>query len=297
MIAIVTPGAVGGLLAALLERAGTPVTLVARPESVDALRADGLTVRSGRYGNFTAHPPVATAPPAGSDVLLAVKAYGLPDVLPGIAAAEPGEVLTLLNGLEHVDQLRRAGGIEAVAGAAIGVEVVRIDEGPDRIIDHRSDFLTITVPEHAGSWRVTEALRGAGVEVKVGGSEEAVLWTKLRMLAPLALLTSYWRAPLGEARERDPDLTEGLIAEVAAVATAGGVPTDAARLSRTIHNIHAEMRSSMQHDMAAERATELEHIGGAVQRAAREPREAAQATPHLDRVLDELRQRLESTSR
>lgn len=297
MIAIVTPGAVGGLLAALLHRSGHQVTLVARAASQDRLKHHGLRIRSARYGDFTVHPPVATTPPAGSDVLLAVKAYGLPDVLPGIAASRPGEVMTFLNGLEHVTQLRQRAGVGEVAGASIGVEVVRVTEDDAQVLDHRSDFLTITVPQHAESWRLTRALREAGADVKVGGSEEAVLWTKLRMLAPLALLTSYWEAPLGQAREREPELTEGLITEVAAIATAHGLPTEAARLSRTIHNIHAEMQSSMQHDMAAGRDTELEHIGGAVQRAARALSGAAHNTPHLDRVLDALRQRVGSTSR
>ena len=55
-VAVLGPGGVGGLVAAALDRAGTPVSVVAREETVAVIEADGIRVRSVRLGDFTARP-------------------------------------------------------------------------------------------------------------------------------------------------------------------------------------------------------------------------------------------------
>src|SRR4051812_45811921 len=52
-VAIVGPGGVGGLVGALLTRAGHDVVYVARPETAARLNAGGIEVHSVRFGNFT----------------------------------------------------------------------------------------------------------------------------------------------------------------------------------------------------------------------------------------------------
>lgn len=66
-IAVLGPGGVGGLLAALLVRAGHRVVCLAGQETAAALTRDGIRVTSGQYGNFTAHVEAATqlAEPVG----------------------------------------------------------------------------------------------------------------------------------------------------------------------------------------------------------------------------------------
>ena len=51
-VAVLGPGGVGGLVAAALARAGTPVTVVAREETAARQMRDGLRVRSVRLGAF-----------------------------------------------------------------------------------------------------------------------------------------------------------------------------------------------------------------------------------------------------
>ncbi|MEU1449394.1 2-dehydropantoate 2-reductase N-terminal domain-containing protein, partial [Streptomyces mirabilis] len=53
-VAVLGPGGVGGLLAALVARAGHRVICLAGDETARALRTDGIRVRSGRFGDFTA---------------------------------------------------------------------------------------------------------------------------------------------------------------------------------------------------------------------------------------------------
>src|SRR6478609_5184974 len=108
VFAVVGPGAVGGLFAWLLQRAGEDVVAVGRPRTVEAIGRDGIEVRSELFGNGTEPVRAETEIPDGASVILTTKAYGLEDVLPGIVAARPAEVISFLNGVEHMAPLRAA---------------------------------------------------------------------------------------------------------------------------------------------------------------------------------------------
>jgi 2-dehydropantoate 2-reductase len=277
-IAIVGPGAVGGLLAALLQRAEQDVLLVGREASVRAVRERGLRVRSGLFGEWTSSVAAATELPPGADVVVAVKDAGLRDVLPLLAGAPPQRVLSLLNGVTHADQVRAALPDVPVTGAAVTVEVLRPEPG---VIEHRSPFLRLSVPDTVREWPMLSALTTAGAEVQVGGSEREVVWRKFRFLAPMALLTSYWQEPLGEALRHDAQLTSDVVAEVARVATLEGLATSAEELRDILGGMPETMRSSLQHDLAAGSQGELDALGGTLLRLARRHEVP---TPALDRV-------------
>src|SRR5690606_29135972 len=168
-----------------------------------------------------------TEVPRGARVVVAVKAEGLADTVRLVEHAEPAEVVTLLNGLDHVDALRAALPGSHVVGATIAGETLRTGaDGPGpALVRHRGTLLRVVVPDEATDLGVVTALRDTPIEVLTGGTEAEVLWKKLRFLAPLALLTSTWGSGIGEALARDDTLTAGLLAEIAATATAEGVPT------------------------------------------------------------------------
>lgn len=265
--AIVGPGAVGGLLAALLHRAEQDVLLVGRRGSVTAVREAGLRVSSGLFGDWTGQVPVSTELPPGADVVVAVKDAGLRDVLPLLAAAQPRQVLSLLNGVTHADQVRAALPDVPVTGAAVTVEVLRPQPG---VIEHRSPFLRLAVPDPVLEWPMVQALSTAGVEVQAGGTEREVLWRKFRFLAPMALLTSYWQEPLGAALQHDAQLTSAVVAEVAEIATLEGLTTSADELRTILGGMPETMRSSLQHDLASGSRGELDALGGTLLRLARQ---------------------------
>ena len=54
--AVLGPGGVGGLLAGALWRAGSDVTVIARPHTAQLINEQGLTLRSVRLGEFVARP-------------------------------------------------------------------------------------------------------------------------------------------------------------------------------------------------------------------------------------------------
>ncbi|BCB76113.1 hypothetical protein GCM10022251_67880 [Phytohabitans flavus] len=110
-VAVVGPGGVGGLVGALLTRAGHPVVYVARPDTVAALTASGLDVSSVQYGDF--HVPAAAVPRLASPVdvcVVAVKATTLGAALDCVPAQVLGDslLLPLLNGVDHMTVLRRS---------------------------------------------------------------------------------------------------------------------------------------------------------------------------------------------
>lgn len=283
MIAIVGPGAVGGLLAALLHRSEQDVVAVARPQTAARVAVEGLTVESDAFGTFRAAVPATTEVPAGAAVLLTVKAYGLDDVLPGVRAARPREVLSVLNGLSHAAVVATLPG-RPVSGSVV-VEAAR----EDGVIRHHGG-LAVNVPDDAADLAVAGALREAGVTVRAAGTEHEVLWRKFRFLAPTALLTSWAQAPIGAALETDPALTEQLVGEVAAVATADGVATEPGQLLEQLRGVPPTLRTSLQADLAAGGPTELEELGGEL--LARAERQGVEV-PALTRVVGDLRLRLQ----
>lgn len=263
VFAVVGPGAVGGLLAWLLQRAGHEVVAVGRPGTAEAIRRDGIEVRSQQFGDGVQRIRAATEVPTGASVIVATKAYGLDDVLPGIAAARPSEVVSFLNGVEHMAPLRAALPGVPVAGASVAVSALRAST---TVIDHRSPFVRIEAPEAAAGFASIRALADAGPTVRSGGTEAEVLWAKFRLLAALALLTSYWRQPAGAALSEDPELTEAVVSEIVACSAAEGVPVAEADLVRALRSVPGGMRTSLQEDLAAGAPSELDALGGALLR-------------------------------
>jgi len=270
-VAVLGPGGVGGLLAAALDAAGTPVTVVAQ-EPTAALIADrGIEVRSVRFGELTARPAVSSRLTEPADALIvATKAGGLEQALERVQAPVR-IVLPLLNGLDHLQVLRARFPARSVLAGAIRVESDRPSPG---VIVHTSGFLRVDL---AGSdapadavESLAEALTAAGVEVRVRDSEAEVMWGKLVRLNALACVTSAYDLQLG-AILSTPELREdlvGAIEEACAVATADGASIEPAQPLAELTAAHATLGSSMQRDIAAGRAPELDAIPGAVLRAA-----------------------------
>jgi len=259
VIAVVGPGAVGGLLAWLLHRAGANVVVVGRTGSVERINTQGLRVTSGVFGAGTEAVSARETMPHGASVIFTVKTFGLDDSLDLIAQGQPREVLSLMNGVGHTEVLsQRLEGIP-VASGSISVEASRAADGT---IEHKSSFTRIAVPSTAENFVAVRALAETAAELTVAGTDAEVLWQKFRFLAPMALLTSYWQAPMEEALTRDPDLTSALLAEVVACEAANGIPDSVDALTGILEGLPSTMRSSLQNDLAAGRPSELDSIGG-----------------------------------
>lgn len=291
-VAVVGPGGVGGLVGAVLTRAGHPVVYVARPDTAAALTAGGIEVTSARFGDF--HVPAAAEPRLTAPVdvcVVAAKATALDAALDGVPAEVLGAglVLPLLNGVDHMAALRERFPAARVLAGAIRVESTRV--APGRIV-HTSPFCAVELAGDdtpgARLETLADQLRAAGIDATVGDSEAAVLWNKLAFLAPLALLTTAYGATAGEVREKYRGDLEAVAGEVLAVARAAGATADAGAVIGLFDKVPPATKSSMQRDVEAGRPAEVDAIGGAVLRAA--AREGVDA-PMTARLVEDLRAR------
>jgi 2-dehydropantoate 2-reductase len=108
------------------------------------------------------------------------------------------------------------------------------------------------------------------------------------VLAPIALVTTWTAAPIGEARAGHQDELVAVVHEIVAAARADGVDLDEAATVAILERVPDTMRSSMQKDAAAGRPIELDAIGGAVLRAAER---AGTEAPVTARLVADLRAR------
>jgi len=272
MITVLGPGAVGGLLAALLERAGNHGTVVARPSTARLIQDRGLTVQSVTFGDFTVRPHTITQLDSDHHILIvATKSTGLDAAIARVRST-PTLVLPLLNGIEHMSFLRARFGARVVAGTI----TVASDRPEPGMIVHSSHLLRIHIasppPQQRAAVRsVAASLTRAGVDTAVSGSEPQTLWSKLVRLNALACTTSASGLSLGAIRE-DPAWHARLkraVVETAAVARAERAAVDPALALDDLAGFEPGLGSSMARDIAAGRESELDAIAGAVLRAAR----------------------------
>ena len=295
-VAILGPGGVGGLLAGVLDRAGSEVIVVARDSTAAVIAEHGVQVRSVTFGEFVAHPrAVAFLQEPVDALIVATKAAGLEPALERIAV-EPTVVLALLNGLDHIAVLRQRFPAGSVLAGSIRVEADRPQPG---VVVHTSPFLLVSMASgeaavRPGMQALADALSDAEVPVRVGDSEAQVMWSKLVRLNALACTTSAYNKLLGEIRSTPAlraDLV-GAIEEACAVGKAeGAYDVDPASAIGELERAHDTLGSSMQRDIAAGREPELDAIPGSVLRAAARHRLAC---PTIERLVTMIAARVDA---
>jgi 2-dehydropantoate 2-reductase len=271
-VAVLGPGGVGGLIAGVLDRAGTEVVVLARESTAGAIAHDGVRIQSVKFGDFVARPrAVAELVEPVDALIVATKASGLEPALARVAV-EPTVVLPLLNGLDHLAVLRERFPAGSVLAGSIRVEADRPRPG---VVVHTSNFLLVSMASaepavHPAMRALADALSEAGVPVKVMDREADVMWSKLVRLNALACVTSAYDVLLGEIHatpELRADLV-GAIEEACAVGRAEGArDIDPAKAIAELDAAHDTLGSSMQRDIAAGREPELDAIPGSVLRA------------------------------
>jgi 2-dehydropantoate 2-reductase len=216
-IGIFGAGAIGGLMAAQLSRAGAEVTVVARGPHLAAMQAQGLRVRSGGE-DYVTHPRcVGDAGEAGAQdfVVVTLKAHGLPGAAPSIARmmGPDSALVTGINGVPYwyfhgldsefrgrvVESVDPLGAVSRVLGPerAIGCVVYPAAEVVEPgVIEHTyGDRFTLGEPDGSRSARIeafSKALIGAGFKAPVRPRIRDEIWVKLwgnMALNPVSALT------------------------------------------------------------------------------------------------------------
>jgi 2-dehydropantoate 2-reductase len=280
-IAILGAGGVGGYYGGILARAGHDVALMARGAHLDAIRRDGLEVRTPE-GAFT----VRVAAESDSEALgpadlaiVAVKTYSLQEIGPAAAvlARKGADVLPLLNGVDAADRLIESGvPAERVLGGLTEISAARVAPG---VVERRSSFHRVVVGERAGGLseraeRIAAAIRDAGSDAQASAEINLDLWRKLAFIASMAAACGLSRTTVGVIRARPLGhlLIERLVHEAITVGQGLGIALtgeDETRILGFADSLGASLKPSLLLDLEAGRPTEIDDLSGAISRLGR----------------------------
>jgi 2-dehydropantoate 2-reductase len=274
-VAVLGAGAVGCYFGGMLARAGAPVTLIGRPAHVDALCRDGLWLQSM---HFQQRIPVAAsvAVDAARDaavVLLCVKTLDTEEAARSLALhLAPGAVVcSLQNGVDNVERIRVATGLEAIPTV---VYVAAAMTAPGQVRHSGRGDLVVGDP-WGGRKGEVDRLAGlfarAGVPCAVSSNIEGELWAKMVMNCAYNAVSALGRARYGRMAT-DPGTREvmrQLVEEVIAVAAAAGVRFPDIDLLEAVYRLGeamSEATSSTAQDIARGKRTEIDSLNGYVAR-------------------------------
>jgi len=262
--AILGAGAVGGLVGTALGYLGEDVTVIVRPERLDAYPKELIAERPS--GTITAPAWAVTKLDEAVDVLwIATRTFQLQAALDRILAVPP-RIIPLLNGVDHIAVLRARFGHDRVIPGTIAVEAERV--APGRFVQRSPVNLNLASSAEPVLGEIVARLREIAFTCDFIENEKTLLWKKLTFLAPFAMVTAASGKSKGEVFA-DPAWKaklEAAIAEACAVAKADGAVIDTARLHAFFQAQPPGMRSSMLKDVVAGRELELDAIGGPIVR-------------------------------
>jgi 2-dehydropantoate 2-reductase len=319
-ICVYGAGAVGGLMAAWLARAGHEVSVVARGAQLDAIRRDGLRVQSkGKTDSFRIKAEADPAMLGAQDyVLVTVKAQSLTQVAETISPllGKDTSVVTAMNGvpwwffhklkfkngterLESLDpggMLSRAIPTERVVGCVIHLAASTPQPG---LVSHNMGSKLI-LGEPGGentsrTRRIAEALAAAGFEVVVTSTIEKEFWVKLLgnvSFNPVSALTVTTADKLIENVEVKTYMVE-IIREVLAIGRAVGVDADIDPEARIdMARALGRFKTSMLQDLEAGKPLEIDGLlAGTLEIA----RKAGVPAPFTESLYGLIRARAQST--
>lgn len=271
-VLVVGAGGVGGYFGARLARGGTSVTMLARGAHLDAIRRQGLRVRSLIEGEYVV--PVEAVDAVGSTpadaVLLCVKSFDTETAVEAIrpAVGPDTAVLSLQNGVdneEKVDAVLGAG--HALGGAAYVFAVI---EAPGVIVHRFAGRIVFGEMDGRPTPRATrlhDAFAAAGVPVELSADVRRALWEKYLLISAQAGMTSLTRCPTGVLRETPETwaMYRRIVEELSAVGRAAGValaPDVVEAVMKQAAAIGADTYSSLHHDLVTGKRLELEALHG-----------------------------------
>ncbi len=285
-ICIYGAGAIGGLIAGWLARAGHEVSVVARGAQLDAIRRDGLRVRDGASGKVESFPVKTEGFGPQDYVIVAVKQQNLTEVglqIEGFLGEET-TIVTAMNGvpwwffdrlrfgngkhrLESLDpagSLARAMPTERIVGCVVHLAASTPEPG---LISHNHGRRLI-VGEPGGqntqrTRRIAAALSEAGFETVVSDFIEKEFWVKLLgnvSFNPVSALTT----TTADRLIADPQVKAymvGIMREVLAIGRAVGVDADIDPEARIdMARILGKFKTSMLQDLEAGKPLEVDGL-------------------------------------
>jgi 2-dehydropantoate 2-reductase len=274
-IAVVGAGAVGGYFGGLLARAGAPVVMIGRTAFVEAVKKNGLFLDTLHFQESVRVEACTELSAArGAEVVLfcvkttdnAVTARALAPLL-----ARGAIVLSMQNGVDNVEQIRAAAGIEALPAV---VYVAASVPEPGRV-KHVGRGDLVVGPESETTKRIAGLFARANVGCRISENIYGELWTKLIWNCALNAVSALGHAKYGQITSSTDawKVVETVVYEVLAVARAAKIhppgledPKAALAGALKIATQMAEALSSTAQDMQRGKRTEIDSLNGFISR-------------------------------
>lgn len=264
-IALIGPGAVGGVIAAsLTKRGGHTLTLCARRPVGE------LTVELLPGGPLRFSPTVITGPAQGRPVdwvLVATKAYdcaGAAAWFPGLVGPQT-RVAILQNGVEHRERFAAWLAADRIVPVMVDIPAERPE--PSRIIQRGPGKMI--VPAGDDGARFVELFAGTALDVTATADFKSAVWRKLCLNAPGAI-NALLLKPTGVFREEAVgELAKAMVRECLAVGRAEGAVLEDELPDTILANCRAappDSLNSLHADRAAGRPMEIDARNGAIVR-------------------------------
>ena len=317
---VVGAGAIGGVLAARLARAGFETSVIARGAHLESMRDRGLTLKSGG-GSVNVkvrafEDPAALASGAGRQevIFIALKAHQIAAMLPRLAPLiEPESVVVpAINGVPWWYFFREGGCFDGAPVSSLdpqGALLAALDPhhiigcvvhaagevtAPGEVTWNGQKTFVLGEPDGSLSRRLNclaDAMRLAGLEPKVTARIRDEVWMKLIGNAPFNPVAALTRARMDRicANPALIGFIRAVMEEMVRVADAYGIRQlvsidERLDIARSI----GPVKISMHQDLDLGRALEVEAIIGAFIELARKVDVAAPLAGALHGMIDEL---------
>ena len=277
--AIIGTGGVGGYFGGRLAQAGFDVTFIARGKHFEALKSDGLKVKSIN-GDFQIHPVkcVDQISDLGHPdlIILGIKAWQIKDVAKELKSVihNATTILPLQNGIMSAEELSAGLGAEHVLGGLC--RIFSKIEAPG-IIDHFGAEPSIVFGEMNN--RITERTRKiqsmfdkAGIRARISEDITADIWKKFIPICTSGLLALI-RSSYGQVCEVEESfqLMTELIYEIFNLSQKMNIRIDEDFPEKTLNAIRTfpyETSASLSRDIWEGKPSELDYQNGTVVRLA-----------------------------
>jgi 2-dehydropantoate 2-reductase len=269
-IGILGPGAIGSLLASLFLRVGNRVCCIGTLTAVEAIKNNGILIKSNVFGDFISRPNSSTNPSSVFDlVFVTVKSYELKNSLKKITDCINSDtvIVILLNGIGNREVVRNIYPDKVIVGT-IGAIEVSLGEG--RIVNHVSPMIPHIeiASDHDVKFEalsnIAALINNAGLSVTIGNNENEVMWRKLIRLCAVATMTAISDLPIGKIRSDNKLRTqlEQIVSELCSIASTQGFSCLMVDVMRQIDALPENMTTSLQRDIKLDKYTEIESILG-----------------------------------
>ena len=272
-IVVIGAGGIGGYFGGRIAKAGFDVTFIARGKHLEAIKKNGLQVKSTK-GDFTVHPKVTNDLNDIKNpdlIILGVKSWQVEEVAKQIKpiVTDATMVLPLQNGANNVDKLLlHLDKKNVLAGLC---KIVSKVEAPG-IINHFTFEPEIIFGENDNSLteriqKVKTVFDVAGFKNKISKDIHKDIWRKFMFITMVSGIASLTRVVLGEM-QKDKNIENIILdtaSEIQKIANAKKIlitDKDIEFAMNMFKNSEYNSTTSMQRDIMEGKPSELENFNG-----------------------------------